>query len=71
MYILTSAFVSFKTYPIFNTLHSLMPFVLAVSGNFKKLERKVGENMHHKHMLSKFHNGNGFSIENIKSFTIN
>ena len=31
------------------------------------MERIVGNNMHHKHMLSDIWNGNGFSTENNKN----
>ena len=37
----------------------------------KKLERKVGDNMHHKHVVSEIQNENGFLTENIENFTIN
>ena len=50
----------------------LMPFILLTdSGILKRLERKVGDNMHHKQMFSEIQNKNGYSTENIENFVIN
>ena len=38
---------------------------------FKKMERKVGDNMYCKHVFSEIQNENGFSRENIENFAIN